>query len=228
MKKIFLLFLCVSIVVSAQSKDAGKILKGVKDRFDKVLDYQADVLVKLDMEFVKVPDSKSKVYFKQPDKFKIESEGFSMLPKQSMNFSPAQMLKGDYTAVYVRTETVNNKKNDVVKIIPNVDTSDIILSTMWIDPMQSIINKVETTTKKGGTVLTEFTYDAKSIPLPAVLKFSFNMGEMKIPDMTAQKNGGNEKEGHRGTKIKGSVLMTYSNYKINKGISDKIFLDKKK
>jgi hypothetical protein len=32
----------------------------------------------------------------------------------------------------------------------------------------------------------------------------------------------------RSAKIKGSVVMTYANYKINKGISDKIFEEKKK
>ncbi len=229
MKKILLLFvLILTASVYSQNKDAGKILKNVKDRFEKVKDYQVDVVAKLDMEFVKVPESSATVYFKQPDKFKIVPKGFSMIPKQSMNFSPAQLLKGDYTSVFVRSEVLDKTKMDVVKIIPNADTSEVILSTMWIDQAESIIKKVETTTKHGGTVTTEFSYDAKSIPLPATLKFSFNMGEVKIPDVNNAKENDNKKNMGRPTRIKGTVLMTYSNYKINKGVPDSIFEEKKK
>jgi outer membrane lipoprotein-sorting protein len=229
MKKLFVVFVMFSTAVFAQSKDANKILSGVKDKFAKVKDYQADVVAKLDMEFVKVPESTATVYFKQPDKFKIVPKGFSMIPKQSLNFSPAQLLKGDNTAVYVRPDVIDKVKMDVIKVIPNADTSEVLLSTMWIDPAQSIIRKVETTTKHGGTVITELSYDAKSIPLPSVLKFSFNMGDAKVPDMAVQKDGSNQKSGmNRPTRIKGSVIMTYSNYKINKGLPDNIFEEKKK
>ena len=228
MKRLLIILALFSVVTYAQSKDATKILNVVKARFDKVKNYQADVVAKLDMELVKVPESNATVYFKQPDKFKIVPKGFSMIPKQSMNFSPAQLLKGDYTAVFVRSDVLDKDKMDVVKIIPNSDTSEVILSTMWIDQAQSIIRKVETTTKRGGTVITEFSYEAKSIPLPSVLKFSFNMGDVKLPDVANNKDGGNQKSGGaRPTKIKGSVVMTYSNYRINKGVSDSVFEEKK-
>ena len=55
------------------------------------------------------------------------------------------------------------------------------------------------------------------------------MGDVQVPEMGAKKEGGNQKSGmNRPTKIKGSVIMTYSNYKINKGVPDKIFEEKKK
>lgn len=227
MKKFFVLFLLVSLSVSAQTKDPNKLLDALRSRFEKVKDYQADVEVKLDMEFIKVPPTKAKVYFKQPDKFKLDSEGFAMLPKQSTNFSPMQLLKGDYTAVYVRTEKVEGKSLDIVKLVPNNDTSNFIISTLWIDAAHSIINKVETTTKKSGTVKTEFTYTPASIPLPTVLKLSFNLGEANLPDSPMSSKKDNEQT-RRPTKIKGSVIMSYSNYKINKGIPDKFFEEKKK
>lgn len=228
MKKIFSLILFVA-VVSAQNKEPQKILDAVMNRFNKVNDYKADITVKLNMEFVKVPDSKAKVYFKQPDKFKIVSNGFSMLPKQATKFSPTQLLNFDYTPVYVRNETKDNVKLDVIKIVPNSDTSDVILSTMWIDPKEMIVRKVETTTKRGGTVITELSYDSKSIPLPILLKFSFNLGEVNMPQSPSsnQPSSSQNQRGGRSALIKGSVLMTYSNYVINKGIDDKFFEEKK-
>ena len=233
MKKIVLLVLVfINGFGFAQSKDPNKILKAVETRFNKVRDYQANVSVKLDMDFVKVPESKAKLYFKQPDKVKIESTGFAMLPKQSVNFSPAQFLKGNFTALYVRNETVNNKNLDVIKIIPNSDTTDVILTTVWVDQAQSVITKVETSTKKGGTIQIDFVYDPKTIPLPTTLKFSFNLGDVQIPASVenAQSNQNDKHDNRRsGTaKLKGSVIMTYSDYKINTGIPDSFFDEKKK
>lgn len=233
MKKIVLLVLVfISGFGFAQSKDPNKILKAVKTRFNKVRDYQANVSVKLDMDFVKVPESRAKLYFKQPDKVKIESTGFAMLPKQSVNFSPAQFLKDNFTALYVRNETVNNKNLDVIKIIPNSDTTDVILTTVWIDQSQSIITKVETSTKKGGTIQIDFVYDPKTIPLPTTLKFSFNLGDVQMPvNVESAQSNQNDKRGDRrsgSAKLKGSVIMTYSDYKINTGIPDSFFDEKKK
>jgi len=228
MKKFFVAMLLIAISINAQTKNPNKLLDAVKTRFEKVKDYQADVEVKLDMEFIKVPPSKAKVYFKQPDKFKIDSEGFAMLPKQGTNFSPMQLLKGDYTAVYVRSDKVDGKSLDVVKLVPNTDTSYFIISTLWIDAAQSIISKVETATKKSGTVKTEFIYTTSSMPLPTVLKISFNLGEATLPEAPAIAEKKDNNRMGRSAKIKGSVIMTYANYKINKGISDKTFEEKKK
>jgi outer membrane lipoprotein-sorting protein len=227
MNKIFVLFFLVLISVNAQSKDPNKLLKALEAKFEKVKDYQAEVDVRLDMEFIKVPPTKGKVYFKQPDKFKFESDGFAMLPKQSTNFSPMQLLKGDYTSVFVRTEKIDGNSLDVVKLVPNNDTSNFIISTLWIDAANSVISKVETTTKKSGTVKTEFTYTHATIPLPTVLKLSFNLGEANLPEnpMNSKKE---TDQNRRPTRIKGLVIMTYSNYKINKGIPDKLFEEKKK
>lgn len=227
MKKLFGLFLVVIVSLNAQTKDPNKLLKALEAKFEKVKDYQAEVDVKLDMEFIKVPPTKGKVYFKQPDKFKFDSDGFAMLPKQSTSFSPMQLLKGDYTSVFVRTEKVDEKYLDVVKLVPNTDTSNFIISTLWIDAANSVISKVETTTKKSGTVKTEFTYAPTTIPLPTVLKLSFNLGEANLPE-NPMNNKKETEQNRRPTRIKGSVIMTYSNYKINKGIPDKIFEEKKK
>lgn len=233
MKKFMFIILMLSCgFVAAQNKDANKILKAIEARFNQVKDYQANVSVKLDMDFVKVPESKAKLYFKQPDKVKIESEGFAMLPKQSVNFSPTQFLKGDFTALYVRNETDNGKNLDVIKVIPNSDTTDVILTTLWIDQTQSVIMKAETATKKGGTIKIDFNYDSKTLPLPTTLKFSFNLGDMQMPGHVedAQNNQNDKRGDRRGSvaKLKGSVIMTYSNYKINTGIPDSFFVEKKK
>ena len=240
MKRIFIaLFLISAVVSSAQTKDPNKLLDAVRKKFDKVNDYKVDASVKLDMSFIKVPDMKAKVYFKKPDKIKVDAEGFAMLPKQGLKFSPAELLQGDFTALYVRTETIDNRKLDVIKAIPNSDSSDIVLSTLWVDAAESVIRKFETTSKKGGTTQIELNYDNYEFGLPSQIKITFNFGDIKLPVNQAnqqneindvEKKGMNRRGLPRGASLKGSVLMTYKNYQINKGIPDSFFVvtDKEK
>src|SRR3989339_1169415 len=199
MKKIFLiLFIIAAAFVSAQTKDPNKILNAVRQKFNQVKDYQVDVSVKLDMSFIKVPEMHVKVFFKQPDKIKIQSEGFAMVPKQGLNFSPAQLLKGDFSTIYVRSETVDNHKIDVVKVIPNSDSSNVILSTLWIDAAESLIRKAETTTKKGGTTKIELNYDDTKYGLPSQVKLSFNLGEMQVPSSLSNQKTDNKETDDQG------------------------------
>ena len=235
MKKLIVMFLIMSVNLFGQQKDADKILKDVIRKFDKVEDYQADISLKLDISFAKIPDTKAKIYFKKPDKVKIDSKGFAIVPRQSINFSPASLLKGDYTAIYVKTETVDNNKLDVIKIIPNSDSTDIILSTLWIDENQSLIRKVVTNGKKSGTTTIEMSYDNPSYSLPSKIVFNFNVSDVDVPQQMQQQqpmqqqNQNQNDARHRGFRsISGKVIVTYSNYKINQGIPDSIFEDKTK
>jgi outer membrane lipoprotein-sorting protein len=237
MKRILItIILLFSVAISAQTKDAKKIIDAVHQKFDKVNDYQADVTVKLNMSAIKVPDMKAKVFFKKPDKIKIESDGFAMLPKQGLKFSPADLFKGEYTSLYIRSEMMDNRKIDVIKNIPTSDSSDVILTTLWIDTDGAVIRKVETTTKKGGTSKVELTYDNFVYALPSQIKITLNFGDSKIPDNAAGKKDPNinpdQKNNRRGGmssfSMNGNITMTYMNYKINKGIPDSIFNEKEK
>jgi len=229
MKKIYLMLLLISLCsVYGQNKNPNKLLDAVRQKFDQIKDYEADIAVRVDVNFVKVPETKAKIYFKQPDKQKIKSDGFAMLPKQSFNFSPSKLLKGDYNTVYVKSELVNNEKLDVVKVIPSNDSSEVILSTLWIDPVRNVIKKIQTTGKKSGTIQIVLDYKNESIGLPTEVKFSFNVGEMNIPMNMPNDNKNTVSEQHREKgPVMGNVILTYSNYKINRGIPDSFFEEKK-
>jgi outer membrane lipoprotein-sorting protein len=231
MKKVFLMILLLSCsVMSAQTKDANKIIDGVKQKFSKIKDYQVDVNIKVDVNFIKMPDRKAKLFFKQPDKTKFQSEGFAMLPKQGFSFSPVQLLKGDYSAIYVRSEVIDGKKLDVIKIIPNNDSSDVVLSTLWVDQSINAFRKVETVGKKSGNITIDFKYDNNDFSLPAEVKFSFNLenGAMHSEQPDKEKSNNTAIKSPMRGPLKGAAILTYTNYKINKGIPDSFFDEKKK
>jgi hypothetical protein len=230
MKHLLVGFILLSYGITyPQSIDPDKILKKVITTFDKVKDYEVDVQVKVDVEFIKVPDTKAKIFFKQPDKINFESQGFAMLPKEGINFSPMSFLKKDYTALYQKEDYIDANIVSVIKVIPSSNQGDIVLTTLWVDQSVGIIRKVESTTKTNGTFTIDLKYDerTKDYCLPSSMVFGFNIDKMNLPKAFSDQ-AESESRKNIGKSTYGKVYITYSNYKVNKGISDKIFEKKKK
>ncbi len=227
MKIIIAILLVLSTIGFSQSKDPDEILKTVIKNFDRVQDYVVDVNIKVDVQGVKVPETKAKIYFKQPDKIHLESEGFAMLPKDGMLFSPSSLLKKDYTAIYEKDVEMNGAKVSVIKVIPSGEQSEIILSTLWVDQSKKMIRKIESTTKSDGTFSIDFNYnDEIKFPLPTQIVFYFNLDKMNLQLNNKNSDPDNRKRGFDST-TKGKVVVKYSNYVINKGINDSVFEEKK-
>lgn len=227
MKLLFISILLLFNSIFAQSKNPEEIIDQVINNFNRVKDYQVDVSIKIDIEFLKVPESKAKIYFKQPNKVHLESEGFALLPKDGLDFSPSYLAKKDYTAIYENDVILDGVNTSIVKIIPTGDQGNVILTSLWIDQKSKTIEKVESTTKTNGTFSINFTYDDKfDYPLPSKVIFIFNIDQMNIPKAFGDDQDTNQpkKKSRRTNSItKGQVIITYSNYQINKGIPDSIF-----
>lgn len=226
MYKIIVIFLAINFLIIPQKKDPDRILQKVVANFEKIKDYEVDVNIKVDVEFLKVPESNAKIFFKQPDKIALKSEGFAMLPKNGFNFSPASLLKDDYTSIYEKEEILNDHKTAVIKVIPLGTNADVILSTLWIDEEKNVIRKIESTTKINGTFTIDFSYDEKmNYVLPSKMVFSFNIDKMNLPSgMMGEPETKKESKKNLGSTItKGKVYVNYSNYKVNKGIPDSVF-----
>ena len=222
-------FILLSGLTYPQSKDPDLILKKVIESFSKVKDYEVEVQVKVDVDFIKVPETKAKLYFKQPDKINFESDGFAMLPKEGINFSPLSFLKKDYTALYQKEDYLDDHLVSVIKIIPSSEQGDIVLTTLWVDQTHNIIRKVESTTKTNGTFTIDLKYEKekKDYYLPDSMIFGFNLDKMNLSKaLTGQAE--TESRKNIGKSASGRVYISYSNYKVNRGLSDKIFEKKKK
>ena len=229
-KKILPLVLLFSILAFSQSKNPDSILDRVKEEFNKIDDYTVDVKIKVDVDFLKMPDREAKIFFKKPDKIHIESEGFAMLPKEGLNFSPLGLLNSKYSSFYVREDALNGIETSVIKVIPLEGGSDVILSTLWVDTKRDLILKVESSRKPQGTFVIDLDYlkTDKGFWLPSSMIFSFSIDRSILPrQFNFDADSDDKKAREDSTKTRtGKVFLDYSNYKINTGLSDEIFENK--
>ena len=88
MKKIIILviFITASLLVKAQT--AEEVIAKVKAKLEKVNDYEAKGKMKTNVVFIKAPIASVKIYYKKPNKLRINNEsGISFIPKGSMNIN---------------------------------------------------------------------------------------------------------------------------------------------
>ncbi|NJO25978.1 MAG: hypothetical protein HC867_09780 [Bacteroidia bacterium] len=131
-----------------------------------------------------------------------------------------------YTAIDGGTENIKGRTVRVIKVLPDDETSDVVLSTLYIDEEKLLVLKSKTTTRENGTYELEMEYGKySSHGLPDKLKFTFNTKDYKLPKgVTFDYDPGAGKEAEDKMKNKkGTIEISYSNYSINKGIADEIF-----
>lgn len=221
-----LFFLYFSLTAHAQI-DAKLILRGVYNNLQKAKDYSVQANIKVDMPFIRMLPIDAKIYFKQKDKFKVESKSIAIVPRQGFDQSSKMLADtNSFTALAQGTEMIGNIQTSIINIIPLSDTSDLILGKLWIDIKRNVIMKSQLTTKSSGTILTEYEYGSQtSYGLPDKMTFSVDVKKFKIPKgVTADINNTTpeEKDKTKDPK-KGKIFITLTNYQINKGIPDTIF-----
>lgn len=228
--KIFAIILLITGMVFSQEKNPEAILEKVKLEFEKIEDYQVDVKIKVDVDFLKMPDREATIFYKKPDKFHIDSENFAMLPKSGMNFSPLGFLNYKYTSFYEREDTINGILTSVIKVIPLEGDADVILSTFWVDIKRNLILKVESSRKPQGNFVIDLSYmkTAESFWLPSSMIFTFTVDGSILPRrfMEDQDSKSTETEKDSSKAKTGKVFLTYSNYRVNVGLPDEIFENK--
>jgi outer membrane lipoprotein-sorting protein len=229
MKKycLFVLFIfCASI---AMSQDAAQLIKNVKAKLELVDNYEATGVMKTDIAFIKAPIGKIKIYFKKPNLFKIKKEGgISLLPKGGLSVNLSSLIaSSNYSTIDAGIQDLGSKKLRVIKLLPNEESSDVVISTLYINEKESLIEKAITTTKENGTYTMLMRYGAYSnFGLPDQVVFEFNTKNYKLPKGITLEFEDDSKPLSAEQVLKnkkGRVEINYKKYVVNKGIPAAIF-----
>ena len=226
--KILLSLLTVNSSLFSFSQDMNALVNKVKARLDKVNDYTATGVLKTDVAFIKAPISKVIIYYKKPNHFRlIKNGGISILPKGGISVNMGSIIGTDnFTALDAGNAIINKINTRVIKLLPNDENSDVVLSTLYIDEANLLIYKAVTTTRENGTYELTMLYGKYAdYGLPDKVQFSFNAKDYKLPKgitLDFDENTSNDEKNKLKNK-KGKVEIEYSSYTINKGVDDAVF-----
>ena len=228
MKKYSALLLAIAFALSVSSQEVKEVLQKVKAKYDLVSDYTATGKMKTNVVFIKAPVATVKVYYKKPDKLKIKNEsGVSFVPKGSVNINMNNVLGlNNYEAIDGGTEKISGTECRVIRIFPLSDDESITRATLYIDEKQLLVMKSVISTKENGTYELLMSYKRyAAYGLPDKAELTFNTKDYKLPKgITVDYDNGSSKDNAEKLKNrKGKVEIVYSDYQINKGVSDTVF-----
>jgi hypothetical protein len=178
-----------------------------------------DVNVHFDIEALKAPDMQAKLYFKAPDKMKVESKKVFFFPKEGGYFNPFLFKKKDFEVKLLEHLILDGKNAVRLKLTPRDTGTYNKVFVLTIDTDRNLIKEIKISPSEGREIRAAIEYgmfDGFELPIRIDL-------QLDIP--TDEPSGMKEftQFGERAKRITGKVEITYSNYKVNSGLSDEIF-----
>lgn len=225
MRNSFLFTFLVFVSFSVLGQNAMTAISKINAKYASVKDYKVQVEVKASIPMIKILPSKATIYFKQKNKFKIVSKGIVLLPKQGFSELYEFLAQpSKYMAVYGGFELINGVKAHEVNVIPDEATNEMVLAKLWMDEENNVVMKSQITTKSNGTILTYYEYaDQLKFGLPSKMTFEIDVKKFKIPKSVAADINNSKKEKTK-EKKKGTIVINLSDYTVNKGIDDALFV----
>ena len=214
-----------SMPVNAQPPQT--VIQNVQAKLKKVKNYVATGRMKTNVIFIKAPIAKVKVYYKSPNLLQIKNEsGISFIPKGAININLNSIFVDPDGFDLIDMGKDASTSWRVIKLLPKDENANIVLSTLYIDTKNWLIQKATTTTKENGTYELRMTYGKYSNwGLADKVVFRFNTKNYKLPKGITfdYDDGSDNKTNSQLKKKKGELIINYSSYVINKGLPDTVF-----
>jgi hypothetical protein len=215
----------------------NEILQNLRDRFQRIQDYQVELEVSLDMPKLRMPRKRMTLTFKQPDKTRLEAKGFAMVPRRGLALAPDSLLK-EIQRLTVRGDTIFDGhpchilRGSMVESDEKAIKADILVdSNIWV--LRGMVTLLDTTEIM--QLVIDYVETAPGIYLPSETRMHFQLSEGFIqsntrhgrsfdpddpddPDITESSFFDDEE-------IEGSATIRFSRYRVNHGVPDSYFED---
>lgn len=213
------LFLLLSAEPIHAQEDAARYLESVEKAYADLKDYTCSVNVHFDMEALKAPDMQATVYYKAPDKMKVESKKIFFLPREGGLFNPAMFKPEDFDIIFLERLSYDGRKAVRLKLIPKKMRGMNQEFILTIDTERNLIRDMNISQPGGKVIKASINYASfDRFELPTRV-------ELQIDIPPVEPNGMREFDqfAPRGRRITGRVEISYSNYRVNSGLSNEIF-----
>ena len=229
----------------ANTPTADAIQDSLISRFSRIEDYTVNIKISIKMTGLRMPRKKIKLFYKAPDKVKIKSRGFAIVPKTGLGGSPGKFLNMLESINVAGNAMLNNRNQWLLTgtVIPDsmdipIDSDNIpnIMMNLWVDAELWAITKAETIvdSQKVFQLVSDYTeVDGIFLPSKTTLSLGFKglknwsmhepfsgpMSDRKNFEKVAKEAGINPDK----KEFAGTVVMEFSKYKVNKGLDDDLF-----
>jgi len=241
MIKYKLLSLSISLAfLFAQQTIEERIIAKTNEQFNLIEDYQVEMVVDLDIPAFRMPMKKYKIYYKQPNKIKVKAKGFGVLPKTGLFTSPNDNFDNlkdinlsldsglEVDRVILRgTLIVDSLKLDMpneysrITFVPTVEVK--IDTSKWV--IENVTTKLDTL--KLFEINNSYTNFEGDFYMPEKSTVEYYIKDKKLFNWinkdVSNIIGQDESLMENSSTVKGTIIVLYRDYEINKGISDKIF-----
>ncbi len=240
-KILFLFLLTNSNAFSNENPEY--IIKKTDDQFREINNYQVDMVISIAIPAFRMPKKKYKVYFKQPDKIKVKSRGFGLLPKTGMFTSPIEnfsnlsnirfskdfsrtnpneiMLVGDLVLDSLALDVPNEYARLTFK--PSVDVK--VDTQNWV--ITQVLTKIDTVKIMEINNFYDFVDDSFYMPVRSTVEYYVKDARLSkwINKDIGTIMGKNHNMNIESDMVKGLISVSYAKYRVNQGIKDSIFED---
>jgi hypothetical protein len=217
---LFILFFLSPAWIRAD-EEAVRYLDAIEKKYSGLKDYIADVNVHFDIETFKTPDMQAKLYFKAPDKMKVESKGVFFFPREGGYFNPGLFRKDDFE-IKILEPVAEGKKDIRLKIVPKKKEKMGREFILLIDRNDNLVREIDISQFDGRETKAKIEYGRYgSFELPRYILLALDFSSLEP----------NERRGfgpfeQKSERVTGTIEITYANYKVNTGLKDDVFKEK--
>lgn len=240
--KILLLFLLANSNAFSNN-NPEYIIKKTDDQFREINNYQVDMVISIAIPAFRMPKKKYKVYFKQPDKIKVKSRGFGLLPKTGMFTSPIENFS-NLSNIRLSKDFSRTNPNEIMLVgdlvldslaldVPNEyarltfkPTVDVKVDTQnWV--ITQVLTKIDTVKIMEINNFYDVVDDSFYMPIRSTVEYYVKDARLSkwINKDIGTIMGNNHNMNIESDMVKGLISVNYAKYRVNRGIKDSIFED---
>ena len=240
--KILILFL-IANSNAFSNNNPEYIIKKTDDQFREINNYQVDMVISIAIPAFRMPKKKYKVYFKQPDKIKVKSRGFGLLPKTGMFTSPLENFS-NLSNIRFSKDLSRANPNEIILVgdlvldslaldVPNEyarltfkPTVDVKVDTQnWV--ITQVLTKIDTVKIMEINNFYDIVDDSFYMPIKSTVEYYVKDARLSkwINKDIGTIMGNNHNMNIESDMVKGLISVNYAKYRVNRGIKDSIFED---
>ena len=221
----FILWTIVTLSFANGQITSQAIVDSVKTRYGLIQDYSVQVKLSVEMPGFRMPRKRIKLFFKQPDLLKIESDGFAMVPRQGIG---VKAILDSLTAIEViGAETLVEHPCWVLSGSGREGELQFETS-VWVDQQDWVIRQIKSTVDTAQVAQIELEYSLidQRYLLPVKTTVMIDMPQLMAtrmdhydPDGPALPQAKSPEKGNRS----GKVILEFNRYRVNRGLKDSFF-----